>query len=205
MYIYDYVKVDKILGRLQIEPNQFHLLYLLYHRKEGQVTNAQIERFKAEVLRFWDETTLRRRVKDLIIKGLLEDFNPHTVEGGSTYKYYDVDNFLVTSKFMHEVAMATEEHGEEFWQHYPATFPINTTRFIARAGDKDKIIKNYLRRIKYDEVMHRFVLTMVDSYRELVTNGELNAHKIGDFVDGEMWYVIEEVKKENDGRFGKDI
>lgn len=206
--IYDYVKVDKILGKLEIDPNQFHLLYLLYHRKEGETTNAQIERFKEEVLRFMDQDRFRRQIDYLTDKGLIEDLNPMVNEGNKTFRYYDVDNFLVTPKFSKLVFVATEEAGEQLWNKYPARLPINNTYFISRAGDKEKITRTYARKIKNDIAMHEMVISMVKEYKVMIEEGKINAHKIGDFVEGEMWYAIQEIleseKREGSG-FGKDL
>lgn len=202
--IYDFVKADKMMDRLKVDPIQFHLLYLLYHRKDNTSTTAQLERFKAVVLANEHADGLRKRIDDLEDKGLIDNLNAGN--GPREDVAYSADRLVVTPYF--EAALIAVDCGEELWQAYPATMPLSQgDKFISRFGDKDGIINTYERKIRKDLSKHKFVMEQLEKFVTMVNEGRINGMKIQNFVDSEMWDVLAEVdvKESLIGNHGQSI
>jgi hypothetical protein len=133
-----------------------------------------------------------------------EVVNP-LIEGGW------LTNFNSEGEYFPELMMATEQGdnlfanylmGDEFWNAYPAMFPIgNGGKFIARAGiEKDDLIDEYLKKISFDPIKHELVMKRLKIYESLVKKGELNGHKIVDWTRQEMWELIPDNEKPKFGR-----
>jgi hypothetical protein len=184
--IYDYVKADEMMARLAVDPIQFHLLFLLYHKIEGNATTAQIERFKHQVLLLEDKGGMVKRIDDLIERGLIDNWNTEGV--------YGVDRMNTTPYF--DSMLIAADCGQELWDNYPATCPLSDgSRFISRFGDKDAIISKYERKIRKDAAKHKFVMLQLSKFVKMVNSGKINGMKIQNFVDSEMWDVLGSVEE----------
>lgn len=193
--IYNHELADKYMDKLEVDPIQFHLLFLLYHISDNLATSAQLERFKHVVLENEPPDIMRKRIDKLEELGLIENIGYVDTPEGSTKKY-EVDSLIPTQKFIDCIILETA--GEELWRNYPAAFPLsNGSHFLARIGDKDDIITLYNRKIKKDVQKHQFVLSMLKVFVDLVKNKKLNGVKIETFVQSEMWDIVNEIKGDN--------
>lgn len=180
-------------NRITIE--QFFILYLLA-RNDFNLPDKQSmgKAYIAQFGMFGDSV-----VQDLVRKGFLENFN-------SPGEYWP-ELFMLTPPAQAQFASA--EMTEELWTRYPATFRLGDkgTKFIAKAGgDRDELLADYLRRINNSTPKHRFAMTQLDRYVKLVNNGEVNGHKIGDWIRQEMWDTVAEIGSQQEGgSFGKDF
>ena len=97
---------------------------------------------------------------------------------------------------------ATYMMGEEFWDTYPKLLPIgHGGQFVARAGiEKEDFIDEYLRKIDYDPSIHIKVMKMLSVYEAMVKAGQINGHKIVNFMREEMWQVVPDEDKPTFGR-----
>ncbi len=97
---------------------------------------------------------------------------------------------------------ATYMMGQELWDEYPKLLPLgHGSSFVARAGiEKDDLINEYLIRIDHDPTRHLEVMKKLKRYESMVKNGEINGHKIGNFVKEEMWQVVPEEDRPTFGR-----
>lgn len=135
-------------------------------------------------------------VPRLIEKGFVENFN-------SPGEFFP--DMLVLCGPAHE-RFIDATRASEIWSSYPATFTLNGkgSRFLARAGgDKDELIYLYLTKINHSATKHEFVMTQLKKYVELVERGEINGHKIGDWIRGEMWDTVAAIEQKG-GDFGTD-
>lgn len=123
-------------------------------------------------------------------------------------------NLNQPGEYYPELMMASEEGdglfatymmGEELWNSYPSTFPIGQGgMFIARAGiERDDLIEEYLKKIDHDPIIHVRVLKRLKLYEQMVHNGQINGHKIVNFVKEMLWEAIPD--KEEGPKFGKEI
>lgn len=137
--------------------------------------------------------------QDLIKRGYIENFNAP----GESYPQY----YMLTPTA--QMQFAGYEMVQELWDKYPVTFRLGDkgAKFIARAGgDKDELLMLYLQKINHSAPKHRFVLHQLDRYIGMANRGEINGHKIGDWIRQEMWDTIAAIgEDEEGGSFGKDI
>jgi len=99
---------------------------------------------------------------------------------------------------------ATYMMGAELWDAYPKLLPLgNGSSFVARAGiEKDDLIDEYLRKIDHDPMRHLEVMDKLSRYESMVKNGEINGHKISNWIKEEMWQVVPD---EDKPKFGKSV
>ena len=194
--IYDFKMADEAMAKLGVDPIQFHLLYLLYHRAEGLSSTAELERFRDQVLDNEDQDTMRRRIDKLEALDLIENLG-NTKDGddpGLVTRSYNTDYLVVTDKFID--AVIAPNPGEELWSAYPAAFSMSDGgHFLARFGDKDEIAGMYNRKIKKDRAKHKFVMEQLEIFKHMVKNRKINGVKIQNFIMGEMWDVVNEINE----------
>lgn len=140
-------------------------------------------------------------IEDLEERGFLENANTPP----NTYP----ELYFVKESISSEI-FASDDAGEELWKKYPASFPLSDGgSFIARGGgDKDELIADYLVRINNSPSLHRFVISQIEVYKELVGKRQLNGYKLSDFIKMELWNTIAEIQGTNvkkGGGFGKDL
>jgi len=98
---------------------------------------------------------------------------------------------------------ATYQMGEELWDNYPKLLPIGSGSFVARAGiEKDDLIDEYLRKIGYDPGLHEKVMEKLKAYEDMVKAGEINGHKISNWVKESIWETIPD---EHGPKFGTSV
>ncbi len=120
-------------------------------------------------------------------------------------------NLNQAGEYYPEMMMATEKGdglfatymmGEELWDCYPKMLPIgHGGSFIARAGiEKDDLIEEYLKKIDHDPIIHIRVMKRLGLYEQMVRAGEINGHKIVNWVREMMWEIIPDEEKPKFGR-----
>lgn len=187
------MNIKEILKIVQDEKlcfNEILLLYMIAHNDFSKT--SQLAQYM-KICGVFPKTMLDSLVK----KKYLENFN-------SPREAYP-DMFMLTAKS--KKIFCDIELAEEFWKAYPATFFMKDkgVNFIARGGaDKNHILEEYLQRIDYSTVKHKFVLKQLMKYRRLVERGIVNGYKASDFVKMELWNVIVEFDDE-EVKFGKDL
>lgn len=186
--VYDFIAADEMMHKMGVDPIQFHLLFLLYHKKDALSTTAQLERFKHSVMMHEGADAIKKRIDALEQKGLIENLN------GVEANAYNADRLVVTPHF--EAILIKENAGDELWNAYPAVMPIGDTgSFVSRFGDKDAITMDYERRIRKDVVKHKMVMEQLEKFKRLVVAGKMNGMKIANFVSSELWDVLVEIKE----------
>lgn len=126
-----------------------------------------------------------------------------------------IENFNAPGDFYPELFMLTPTAREQFldyeiaselWDKYPVRFPLGEKGFfVARSGgDKDELLELYTKKINHSTPRHKFVLEQLGRYEKMVLRGEINGHKLGDWIRMEMWDTIAAIKEEG-GEFGKDL
>ena len=179
----------KLCIRHKITLEQMMLLYLLKMKEfedPRSVSNqyiTQVEVFSAE-----------RVIIPLEQAGYIINLN-------SSGEYYP--EFLVPTDKADEI-FANELMGEELWNAYPKTFPIDGSgQFLARVGiEKEEFIDEYLRKINYDPTLHKTVMKRLGVYERMVKEGKLNGYKIVDWMRQRMWEVVPD---EDTPKFGHDL
>ena len=140
----------------------------------------------------------KERVLDpLINKGYMLNLN----QQGEYYPEF----YVITDKG--EELFATYAMGLEFWEYYPKTLPLSSgSNFVSRSGiDKEDLIELYLRKIQHDPANHFDVMRRTKIYERKVRKGEINGHKIVDYVKNELWEIVDVNELEGKSRFGRDL
>lgn len=194
--IYDFIKADEAMEKLKVDPIQFHLLYLLYHKADGLASSAQMERFRDQVLKNESPEIMRGRIDKLEELGLIENLGSFNTDEGVATKKYDVAYLVPTSKFTDLVII--EEAGEELWSKYPAAMGLfSGGSFMSRIGDKDEVTAAYAKKIKKDVKKHQFVLEQLEIFKQLEKQGKITGMGIVKFISSEAWDSIYEISKDN--------
>lgn len=182
--------------KYEIKVEQYFFMWLLLRKDWSKPYGSSLARQYLKVTKFKMEDMV-----DLEDRGFIVNMNtpPNTLP----------ELYIVTEGIASKI-YAGEDAGEELWKTYPATFPLsNGSNFVARGGgDKDDLIAEYLRRIKNSPSKHHFVMKQIPKYKELVTEGKINGHKLSDFIGMELWETIAEIGKEDEkkgGGFGRDL
>lgn len=173
---------------------QFFLLYLLarndFNLPEKQSQGIQyIHKFG---------TFKGSLVEDLVNRNFIEDFN-------SPGQFYP-QAFMLTPAAKKQ--FADYEMAEDLWNHYPVTFPLGDKgKFIARGGgDRDELLLLYLQKINHSTQKHDIVISQLERYVGMVLRGEVNGHKLSDWIRMEMWETIAAIPViEEGGNFGRDV
>lgn len=189
----DLEQVLKFCIKNRMTINEFFTLYMLARRDFDQSDSRSLSRQYLARCGKMDVAV----IDSLVNKGYLEDMN-------SPGEFYPMMMMLkpLADKIFVETEMASE-----IWDKYPATFPLNGkgSSFLARAGgDKDEIVELYLKKINYSLVKHQFVMEQLGRYIEMVKRGELNGHKIGDWIRAEMWDTVAATNQQTTD-YGRDI
>ncbi len=110
--------------------------------------------------------------------------------------HFNNDDKSLQSAYLDETIFkldSIEQIAEEFWLAYPFTFPLGFGgNFIARTGNKDMILKMYMKAIGYSKSRHDQVLLVIKAFEKVVSDGMLNGNKIEDFVRSKMWESLEQ-------------
>jgi hypothetical protein len=86
------------------------------------------------------------------------------------------------------------EMAEEFWNTYPATFPLSTGgMFVARTGSKDIWTIRYMEKIEWSDEKHKEVMHQLNRYIRAVSAGKINGCKLVDWIEGEMWNTMKDI------------
>lgn len=139
-------------------------------------------------------------LRSLCDKKFLEDFNSPNAK--TSYP----EMFMVPDEVA-EAFFVTENHGYEFYDIYPSTFPLydKGSVFIAKSMPRDDVADLYLKHVR-SRNKHEFVMKQVPRYEKLVKSGKVNGHKIVDFIRSEMWNVVAELWEQSENRNdGSDI
>jgi len=176
-----------IKNNLTIE--QLYFLYLV-RMKDFMDKDSWSNQYVDKIQKF----SLERVLDPLIEKDLLFNLN-------KAGEYWP--EFLMPTKKGEEL-FATEMMGEEFWDNYPKSLPIGQGgRFIARAGiEKGDLIDLYLKKIDYNPSKHAEVMGKLKIYESMVIKGQINGHKIVNWVKEELWSAIPD---KDEPLFGKEV
>jgi hypothetical protein len=141
-----------------------------------------------------EKLNLEEVIQPLIERGLLMNLN-------KPGEYYP--EFMMPTEEGDKL-FATQMMGEEFWNAYPSTLPIgNGGKFISRAGiEKGDLVDLYLRKIDHDPSIHVQVMKKLKVYESMVVSGEINGHKISNWVNEQLWEAIPEDNVPKFGRHG---
>lgn len=164
-----------------ITVQQYFFLYLLYKNDHCKEENASL--FKQYVKKFGPIIPYEM-LTDLIDKGFIEDFN-------SDHRNIKPELFMILDEIKHKLFAVPEVEGEDFYNTYPAYFPIGDSgkMFMARSGaPKDIVISFYMDRIT--KTTHPFVMKQLKKFIKLVEEGTLPGRKIMDFIGEELWHQL---------------
>lgn len=169
--------------------NQMMYLYLM-KMKDFMDPKSWSNQYVNQVQKF----SLKEVVQPLIDRGWLMNLN-------KPGEYYP--EFMMPTE-EGDTLFATQVMGQEFWDAYPTTLPIgNGGKFISRAGiEKGDFIDLYLRKIDHDPAIHVKVMRRLKVYEGMVITGEINGHKIGNWVNEQLWETIPDV---NTPKFGTNV
>jgi hypothetical protein len=173
----------------KITLDQMMFLYLI-KMKDFMDPKSWSNQYVNKVKKF----NLEEVIEPLIERGWLMNLN-------KAGEYYP--EFMMTSEDG-EGLFATQLLGEEFWDAYPMQLPIgNGGKFISRAGiEKGDFIDLYLRKIDHDPMIHVTVMRRLKVYEGMVISGEINGHKIGNWVNEQLRETIPDVNKP---KFGTSV
>jgi hypothetical protein len=173
--------------RNEITLEQMMFLYLV-KMKDFQDAKSWSNQYVIRVKKF--------SVEDVVHPLIERDYLINLNQPGEYYP-----EFLVVSE-SGDGLFATYMMGQELWDAYPKMLPIgHGGSFVARAGiEKDDLIEEYLRKIDHDPGVHVTVMRKLKVYEAMVRSGNINGHKIVNWVRETMWEVVPDEDKPEFGR-----
>jgi hypothetical protein len=183
--VYDVSYVNRMVCKLGVDNNQFHLLCLLA-MKERNKTSADIEQYKSEYNFHHPDGNryIIEMIRDLEKKGLIEDLNARDEQ----YKYYNADLLMITPKFTRFLYEETSTMAEELWKVYPSWLWVNGKRASARSNTSlEEVEEIYSRVVKRDKRLHAKILRLVKSHY----NSGIAEMGIDKFIKSRHWELLE--------------
>jgi hypothetical protein len=119
-------------------------------------------------------------VQDLEEKGIIVNLN----KGKDVW----ADHLLVADKFAQYFITMDVQQANEFWKRYPDTINVQGKKFKTKTLNKEVILMEYQRLIKYDEKTHEKALKCLEHDK---SKGLINT-KIDKYIAGEPWVDYEE-------------
>lgn len=186
------------LCKNQLSTNQFLLLYLLYTEKMAK--DLQDGRLKYTIAgniykwldkgQGWTES----EIADLIKKEYVISISKSN---------YEIDQLVLTNKFVDLMFINTGDAFEELLELYPPTVTVQNTTFMTKACDLDACSKAYSKAIKNSNRKHQEVIELLKYGIEK----KLVNTKIDKFVSGKLWEDLRRIKeKEGEVKnYGADL
>ena len=173
-------KVNELICKYKITPNQVYILWLLYTKDWTNIQNYIDIHGSFNTQDF----------VELEEKSLIVNTNP---EGR-----YSTAHLCVMLEFVEERAdIDPEDLWEEFFDIYPGHLVVNGTKIPAKTlkFEEEKGVKAaYIKAISKNKFLHQNILVLTNKWKE--ANGGYATIKIDKFVIGRYWEEIS--KQENE-------
>ena len=183
-------KLNKILIKYQITPNQFYVLYLVYRKDWSSLheyVNQVVRKLEQEGRKF-SGFSLEDELEPLVEKGYLEHWGKH----------FETLDLMVTPNFTELLFIDSEDAGDELFKTYPQWLSINGSKIVAKSCDMDLYKKRYADKISNDLILHNKIIVALKRAKDQ----NLINFKIANFIDGELWTALfENEEDEGTGRF----
>lgn len=125
-------------------------------------------------------------IKELLEHGYLTFIVPNE---------YDLYNFKIEEEVI-DLLVANKKDFKEFFYSFPKTFVIDGRITSARNCDYDRLEEFYLKLIKQNKIMHKFIMKGTENYKKLLKTGETNPMGIEKYIKGRNYETYAELESD---------
>ena len=169
------------LCKKKISFNQFCILLLIYRKDYNSIIklNEATEHKLGNRLIKKGDGELINEVDDLIERDFLLNHNLIADDP------YDLDNFVVTTKFTKGFLIDIEDAAKELWKEYPSFIRLGDGKEVSTTVcDYEDFEEKYYKVIQYNLKLHNEIISKLKKYKKSNSYAEMN---IMNFIGSRHW------------------